>query len=456
MNAAAVAAATSAGVFALALVVYVLVAGRWRHSLAERLGRLAVRFGDLNDQPVVLDDSRRRFRKRPAVEARLDQLEGAASTASMTAHVALAERSRWQLALDCLQLGVVVYREDGVVLQANRRAKEILDAHDTLTLVSRAVTALSRRACDGEFAEQDVSLTGLPAKVFHVTAQPTHDGARSTGAVVIIDDHTPATQIERTHSDFVAKMSHEIRTPIGAVSLLVETAASEDDPEVRGRLLSRVGLEVDRVDAIIDDLIELSRVEVSGTTNDERVEANGVLAEVVAQFAQHAAAAQVELRLLGEAQPPGASGACLRGDRTQLLRAVGNLVDNAIKYSDANSTVTLRASATPAGTEVVIADEGIGIPSECHGRIFERFYRVDPSHARATGGTGLGLSIVKQVVENHHGAVHVSSEEGVGTVFRLTFPPVDADVTLEADLAKPQRIPTVRGVGYRYERSHSS
>lgn len=423
MNALTVVALSVAGVCALALLGYVLAAGRWRHSLVERLGRLAVRFGGLNDQPVVVDDARRRFRKRPAVEERLDLLEGAASTASMTAHVAVAERSRWQLALDQLEIGVVIYRDDATALQANRRAQEFLDAHDTLALVSRAVTALGRRACDGEFCFEDVSLTGPPAQVFRVTAHPTHDGSRPMGAVVVIDDVTPATQIERTHSDFIANMSHEIRTPVGAVSLLVETASTEDDAEVRGRLLGRVGIEVDRVNAIIDDLLELSRVEVSGTVSVEQVDLNAVLAEVVGQFTQHAERAQVELRTLGEAAAHDApSGAHVVGDRTQLLRAVGNLVDNAIKYSGANTTVTLRATATVGGTEVVVADEGIGIPSECHNRIFERFYRVDPSHARSTGGTGLGLAIVKQVVENHRGEAHVSSQEGVGTVFRLVFP----------------------------------
>lgn len=442
MNPATVVAASVAGFFALVLLAYVLAAGRWRHSLVERLGRLAVRFGDLNDQPVVLDDARRRFRKRPAVEGRLDLLEGAASTASMTVHVAVAERTRWQLALDQLNLGIIVYREDGTALQANRRAQEFLGEHDALTSLSRTVAELSRRACDGEFCEDDVSLAGPPARVFRVRAHPTNDGSRGTGAVIVIDEHAVGSPADGHSSDLAANVSREVRTAVGAVSLLVDTASTEDDPEVRGRLLERVGVEVDRVDAMIDALAELSRLEMSDTVGAERVELNSVLSEVAEQFARPAAAAQVEVRLLSDVSTRTQGGACVRGDRTQLRRAVGNLVDNAIKYSGAHSTITLRATATDAGTEVVVADEGVGIAQECHGRIFERFYRVDASHTRATGGVGLGLAMVRAVVENHRGQVHVSSEEGVGTVFRLLFPPSD-------------RVST-RGARHHYERPNST
>ena len=176
---------------------------------------------------------------------------------------------------------------------------------------------------------------------------------------------------------------------------------------------------------IIDDLLELSRVELEGSMRQEPVPVVPLLGEVAHQYSEHARTNDVSLL-----SPDVDEQLVLHADRGQLLRAVGNLVDNAIKYSDPGSEV--RLSAAPSSREeqvwvdVVVADDGIGIPADETERVFERFYRVDKARARATGGTGLGLSIVRHVVMNHGGEVMLHTREGVGTTFTLRLPACQA------------------------------
>ena len=420
----AVAAALAAALAA------VLLAVRERSSATERLGRVVHRFEGEDDAP------------RPA-EAHVDNkslddwityLESVATTAAIAANLAERDRSRWQHAMNELAVGVVLVDEDGAVCASNARADEMMSARDAMALVGAGVTQLLEQARDGHARSRTVKLTGPPPQVIEISAHPVASHRHALGAVAVIADRTEGARTDEVRRDFVANLSHELRTPVGAIALLSETLADEDDTAVRARLVERVGVEADRVRHIIDDLLELSRVELEGSMRQAPVPVVPLLCEVAHQYSEHARKHDVSLVPPPPAQPSanGQTGEpiVLAADRGQLLRAVGNLVDNAIKYSDPGSEVRLTAArsageldeAQAACVDIVVADEGIGIPADETERVFERFYRVDKARARATGGTGLGLSIVRHVVMNHGGEVMLSSREGVGTTFTLRIP----------------------------------
>jgi two-component system sensor histidine kinase SenX3 len=174
--------------------------------------------------------------------------------------------------------------------------------------------------------------------------------------------------------------------------------------------------EAHRASRTIDDLLELSRIELGGPGEVEEVDLAGVIGEVVARHRLTAETAGVRI----DSQRP--EGAVVRGDRLQLASALSNLVDNAIKYTDRGGTVTISTARVDEWLELAVTDSGVGIPVRDLDRVFERFYRVDRARSRSTGGTGLGLSIVRHVVANHGGAVTVRSIEGEGSTFTLRLP----------------------------------
>ena len=429
------------------IAVVVVMHLRARNSTAERLGRIAHRL-DHASHDVGQGDR--------GLQDWIGYLESVATTAAMNANLADRDRARWQLAMNELTVGVVLVDEDGAVCASNALADEMLGARDAMALVGAAVTQLLDAASAGHSRTRTVKLTGPPARVIEVSAHPVSGEQHALGAVAVIADRTEGARVDDVRRDFVANLSHELRTPVGAISLLAETLAEEDDQSVRTRLVDRIGTEADRVRHIIDDLLELSRVEMEGLIRQEPVPVVPLLCEVAHQYSEHARERDVELVRPSPEDDPD-DHITLHADRGQLLRAVGNLVDNAIKYSDSGSQVRLSvagsndveppawltgeevpatripvadSSRSPAesGTpieewvDIVVADEGIGIPADETERVFERFYRVDKARARATGGTGLGLSIVRHVVANHGGAIVLQSSEGLGTTFTLRFP----------------------------------
>lgn len=434
--------AAVAAALAVALAVVLLLV-RDRRSAAERLGRVVHRFAGEGEEP------------RPG-EARLDHnsldgwityLESIATTAAMTANLAERDRARWQLAMNELPVGVVLVDEDGNVCASNALADEMMSARDAMALVGAGVTQLLESAQGGQARSRTVKLTGPPPRVIEISAHPVESDSHALGALAVMSDRTDGVRTDEVRRDFVANLSHELRTPVGAIALLSETLAAEDDTAVRTRLVDRIGTEADRVRHIIDDLLELSRVELEGSMRQEPVPVVPLLGEVAHQYSEHARKHEVSLVRPSEDEPP--ESVVLHADRGQLLRAVGNLVDNAIKYSDPGSEVRLSAAPSSdgssagtgsigGGVDIVVADEGIGIPADETERVFERFYRVDKARARATGGTGLGLSIVRHVVMNHGGEVMLHTREGVGTTFTLRFPAPDGpEAAVDGAAAEP-------------------
>ncbi|MFZ9369015.1 MAG: sensor histidine kinase, partial [Ilumatobacteraceae bacterium] len=237
-------------------------------------------------------------------------------------------------------------------------------------------------------------------------------------AIVTIEDITEKSRIDTVQTDFVANLSHELKTPIGAVAALADSLSGETETEVVWRLAERIVTESHRMSRIVDDLLDLSRVEFGGTEEWSEVDLGSVLVEVVGTN-QHAAKRQgLGLSLTGSAE------LLVRGDRAQLVSVFSNLVDNAIKYSEAGGVVLVEGMNQGDEVVVTVTDHGIGIAERDQKRIFERFYRVDKARSRATGGTGLGLSIVRHIVLEHGGSIDVRSEEGTGSTFMVRLPRV--------------------------------
>ncbi|MCL9794098.1 sensor histidine kinase [Frankia sp. AgKG'84/4] len=241
----------------------------------------------------------------------------------------------------------------------------------------------------------------------------------STGHVaVILDDITESRRVEAVRRDFVANVSHELKTPVGALHVLAEAvAAASEDPVAVRRFAARMTHESERLARLVQEIIDLSRLQGAEPLPDLRPLRTGdLLAEAVdrARFAAQAQSISVAVIGDGELQ--------VLGDESQLVTAVANLLENAISYSPHGTRVVLGVRRTGTTVEISVADEGIGIAEKDLERVFERFYRADPARSRATGGTGLGLAIVKHIATNHGGAVTVWSAEGSGSTFTMRLP----------------------------------
>jgi two-component system sensor histidine kinase SenX3 len=224
--------------------------------------------------------------------------------------------------------------------------------------------------------------------------------------------------LDAVRRDFVANVSHELKTPIGALQLLAE-ALSEGatDPAVTRDFAQRIQREAQRLGRLVQDLLELSRLEGAAAQPPlQPTSVDAVIREALDCSALAAEAAGVTVVV------PPRTGLFVAGDESQLVTAVGNLLDNAITYSPRGSTVRVDADAGDETVRLSVVDEGIGISEADAERVFERFYRVDPARSRVTGGTGLGLAIVKHIAANHGGHVTVASERSAGSTFTLHLP----------------------------------
>jgi two-component system sensor histidine kinase SenX3 len=349
-----------------------------------------------------------------AGEASLDRLERTAALLRDERVEGERLRGRLARALDAIPQGVVVVDGEGRQVFANGAGAGYTASRHTDALVEAALNDLVRRARSGETCVDAIQVMGPPRRELVITAMPLGE---VDGVVAVIDDVTERRRLEAVRRDFVANISHELKTPVGAIALLAETLHGEADPAVAERLAERIYLEAHRVGRTIDDLLELSRIEAGEVPTRELVPVAEVVEGAVERMAPAVDQKRIAVRV-GEIGP----GLAVLGDRRQLVSAVFNLLENAVKYSDEGSVVEVRACGDGATVDVVVADHGIGIPERDLERVFERFYRVDRARSRETGGTGLGLAIVRHVVNNHNGEVLVESAEGVGTTFTLRFP----------------------------------
>jgi two-component system sensor histidine kinase SenX3 len=397
----------AAGVAALLAIFIAYRLGRRssRRSLQQRLTALSNRLGV---EPP--DDG--------GVEPILSHLEKVTGEAAEAVTEASADAIRLRRALDTLPQGVIVCDENGDVAFRNARAVALMNNRHGDALAAQAVTELLESAWHDGSAERTLDLYGPPRQTLTVRTRLIDDGRRPLGVIAIIEDVSERRRLEEIRRDFVANVSHEMKTPVGALGLLAETLTVEPDPVVAQRLASRIQAEAFRVSRIIDDLLDLSRIESEETPPREPIYINLVMAEAVERVRSAAEQRRITIELY-EPDPP----IYVIGDRRQLVSAIHSLLENAVTFSYEDSVVRVSGSQVDGDVKLAVTDSGVGIPARDLDRIFERFYRVDHGRSRETGGTGLGLSIVRHVASNHQGRVEVDSREGEGSTFTLVLPP---------------------------------
>jgi two-component system sensor histidine kinase SenX3 len=339
------------------------------------------------------------------------------------------------------QSGIAVINRFGDVVLANERAESlgaVVDGRPD----PRVAAAAERVATGAEPAEVDLSPAthppGSTPRTIVAQVRPLGDGF----AVVDATDTSAAVRLEAVRRDFVANVGHELKTPVGALAVLAEAVLDADDPDEVAHFATRILNESHRLGALVTELIALSRLQGAEKLPElVRVDVDEVLTEALERVrvpAQAASAAGTEDapdprdRFLVDAP----SGLEVAGDRTLLVTALSNLLENAVAYSPEGASVSVRRRRQGDRIEISVTDRGIGIAPEHQQRVFERFFRVDPARSRATGGTGLGLAIVKHVAANHGGEVRLWSQPGVGSTFTLRVPaapPDDADDDLDGD-----------------------
>jgi two-component system, OmpR family, sensor histidine kinase SenX3 len=341
--------------------------------------------------------------------------------------------------------GVVVGRHDEV-LEATSTARTLGLVRGSRIVPARLLELVRTVRRDRTVATSDLELSsgfGAPASYFTVKVAPLGDDL----ILVLADDQTAHRRTEQIRRDFVANVSHELKTPIGAISLLAEAVQEgADDPEAVRRFASRMGVESVRLTDLVAQIIDLSQLQGDNPLVDpEVVQVDDVISDAVDRRRVDAEQRQVTLTIAGS------TGSQVLGSARQLGVAVGNLVENAVVYSDPGARVVVGAHIRSRGeddyVEISVSDNGIGIPAAEHERIFERFYRVDYARSRANGGTGLGLSIVKHIAAMHGGDVSVWSQVGRGSTFTIKIPayvpaatPPPPLVPEHAGLEEPQEV----------------
>lgn len=314
----------------------------------------------------------------------------------------------------------VVLGGDDEVLRATPSAYALGLVRTGRLVHPQLVQLVAEARREGGSREAQVLITRGPAAGSGRLTIHVHVVALSRGRVLVLaEDRTAELRLEAVRRDFVANVSHELKTPVGAIALLAETLSeSADDPDAVRHFASRLATEATRLSGLVQDIIDLSRLQDSEVLLDsERVAVEDVVTEAIARCEVEA-----QSRDIAVVRAP-ARDLAVYGDRALLTTAVRNLLDNALRYSDGGTRVTIAPRVGGEGmVEVAVIDQGIGIDEELLPRVFERFYRIDPARSRATGGTGLGLSIVKHVAADHGGEVTVWSQPGRGSTFTLRLP----------------------------------
>jgi len=324
--------------------------------------------------------------------------------------------------LAVLQSQAVVLDNDGRVVKASPAAHAYGLIRDDRLVSPHLVEMVEATRRDGEIRQEDLDLVRdqrgeVP---MHIQARVASLGAEQV--LLLVQDRTEVHRLETVRRDFVANVSHELKTPVGALSLLAEAMmdASEDPVAVK-RFAGRMQIESARLTELVRELLELSRLQADDPlTSAEPVEVDHVVRAALDRAGAVAASRHITLEQSGDRD------VVVLGSDRQLVMALGNLVDNAVAYSLDGARVVVGVGRVERAVTITVVDQGIGIPESEQRRIFERFYRVDPARARATGGTGLGLAIVKHIAAVHGGEIGVWSVEGAGSTFTLRLPALAA------------------------------
>lgn len=334
------------------------------------------------------------------------------------------DRRTRDLVLSSMEEGILLASAGGEVRFANAAFERYLGAPPSTrhALVPAGLREAAQRAAEERSPVAVEVEAGVPARSLRGAAVPVDEEG---SVLLVLRDVTEAKRLDAVRRDFVANASHELKTPAASIRAAAETirTAVVDDPAVVPRFAERMEAEAIRLSRIVEDLLDLSRLETGSELADD-VAIDALVREESARLHDAAEGAGVEL-VVDACEVPA-----VRGSARDLALLVRNLVDNAIRYTKPGGRVEVTLASEDGDVALRVADTGIGIPSRDLPRVFERFYRVDRARSRETGGTGLGLSIVKHVVENHGGTVSVESELGRGSAFEVRLPAAEESGSL--------------------------
>ncbi len=301
------------------------------------------------------------------------------------------------------------------IIHANSAATEMLGNHiigQDVRLAIRAPQAIEALLSPNG-GQTRVTGLSVPGSIWSLTVKELPNGNR----LALLSDHSVQASVARAHADFVANASHELRTPLASILGFVETLRDPqagEDSETRNRFLATIQREAERMQALVEDLMSLSRIEAG--KHEEPTESIDLVALVREAIGEQPANRPTLLETEAET-------AIITGDRGQIGQVLRNLIENAHKYGKSGAPVRITLEVSGTGwIRFAVHDQGAGIPPEHLPRLTERFYRVDEGRSRDAGGTGLGLSIVKHIVERHRGRFDISSREGAGTVASVMIP----------------------------------
>lgn len=330
------------------------------------------------------------------------------------------QRDEFAQITDSMKEGLVLLDAKGIVLSINHSAQKLFNtdgsciAQDFLTLDrSLDMSAAIREAKENGRAELRAERNGF---IYQFDLSRIESGGEAIGTVILSFDVTEQEAAEQNRREFTANVSHELKTPLqgimGSAELLQNGMVKQEDAP---RFIGHIRTEAARMVTLIEDIIRLSQLDEGDAMPKESVDLMEIAQETAENLSDAAAQRNITFSVDG-------NSANIVGVRRLIYEIVYNLCDNAIKYNKDGGSVTIKLESDERDASVTVKDTGIGIPQEHQSRVFERFYRVDKSHSRASGGTGLGLSIVKHAVQYHHGRISLQSEVDKGTEIKVTFP----------------------------------
>ncbi|TAM42260.1 PAS domain S-box protein [bacterium] len=338
------------------------------------------------------------------------------------------ENNRAHAILDSMVEGVIAVDKDTRVLSLNPTAEKIFNTTRENALariflevfpnndIAEVIALVLNK---GKFVSRELSLVWPVQRVFQVNASPIFESGAVNGCLLVIHDITEIRRLETMRRDFVANVSHELKTPLTSIKGFVETLleGALDDKENSVTFLKIINNHAERLNTLINDLLDLSHIESKEIIlKKDKFALSSLVDEVILGFRSQAKKKGVEIKT----ELPHALEVI--ADRSKIEQVLTNLINNAVKYNKEKGSVRIYSEQFPDKTKIIIEDSGSGIPPKDIPRIFERFYRVDKARSRELGGTGLGLSIVKHIIELHSGFVGVESTEGLGSKFWFTIP----------------------------------
>lgn len=315
---------------------------------------------------------------------------------------------------DNISEGLILLNKENEVVSINNAARQLFQTEDQNVILStEEIKDLIEKAKQGKEAE---TILRKDEAIIRVIANPIYSHSVFTGISILAFDVTNTYEAERTRKEFTANVSHELKTPLqtimGSAELLQNHLVKQDDIP---SFYEKIHQESSRMLTLIDDIIRLSQLDESSQVEENTLRINDSAKEAINSLKESAKKKNIQIQT-------NLNEAFIKANSRLIYEIIYNLIDNAIRYSNNDSSIEVSTYTDIHHAYLKVKDNGIGIPLEDQNRIFERFYRVDKSHSRATGGTGLGLSIVKHAVKLSHGTITLESELNKGSTFTVTFP----------------------------------